>query len=93
VGAVTLRWLYVAQVAAISVTLTVLVYWIAKHRDGEARSHLLRLFGTAAVWAWYVTLRNVVDVTYTSRWWGWGNLAIGAVALYATWRCVRWVLR
>jgi hypothetical protein len=83
----------VALIGIISVALTLMVYWIAKHRDGEARGHLLRLFGSAAIWSWYVALRNVVDADYRSPWWGCGNLVIGIVVLYVIWQCMRWILR
>ena len=89
----TLDVLTLAAAIALSIVLSVLVYWIGQHPNGASRAHLLRMFTAAAAWSWFVTARNVLDVRYDSPVWNAANLALAGLALWATWRCVRWVLR
>ena len=89
----TLEVLNLAAAIALSVALSVLVYWIAQHPNGASRAHLLRMFLSAAAWSWFVTVRNVVDYQWDSLGWNAANLVLGLLALWATWRCVRWVMR
>lgn len=85
-------WFYIIQSVVVSALLTVVVIWMIRRQDGQARAHLLRVFGAAAAWAWYVTAHNVCDPAYTQTAWQWGNLVFGAFALWAVWRLVRWML-
>ena len=86
-------WFYILQSGAVAALLTLVVVWIARRQDGQARLHLLRLFGTAAGWAWYVMLHNLHDPGYTETAWQWGNLLFGMAALWAMWRLVRWLVK
>jgi hypothetical protein len=85
--------LSVVQGLALAVGLSCVAYWVYRSPASVARDHLMRLFGAASAWAWFVTVRNLVGGAYDNLAWNLANLALASVAVYATWWFVRWVLR
>jgi hypothetical protein len=88
-----LDMLAIGQALALAVGLSCVTYWVYQSPTSMARNHLLRLFLTAALWSWFVAVRNVLDIRYDSLAWNVANLVLAGLALWSTWRCVRWVLR
>lgn len=88
----TVQLVVVLQEAALSVALSVLVFWIWRHPNGAARAHLLGMFGAATLWSWFVTVKDAIDPHEFGQWWVVGGIVCGVLALYSVWRCVRWML-
>jgi len=88
-----LDFLGILEAGLLSLGLSLLTIWILKHPGSEtARSHLLNTFGAATIWSWFVMARNIINPSYSNKIWDIVNLCLGAFALYATWRTVRWII-
>lgn len=77
----------------IALGLSAFVVLSVRHRDGQARIVIAYLFGSGAVWAWYVVARNLFDPQYSSAVWAWGNIPCAILAVWALYKAFRFLTK